>query len=129
MTLSGTQKTKCASKVFHIKPSDGEDFYVGFAGDASEIIDVVDFFEHPEVYKRAPKLRNTIGLVLTETGKIFTFQSPTNWVEVKEKYFSIGSGAMPALGAMHVGATPKQAVEAACKLDPFSGMGVKTFNF
>jgi ATP-dependent protease HslVU (ClpYQ) peptidase subunit len=131
MTLSGTQKTKCKTKVFQFDPIEDfcpEPFMVGFAGDASEIMDAVDFFTHPEIYKKPPNTKGLVGLTLTKSGKIFQFSHPAKWVRVDAKCAAIGSGAMIALGAMHSGATPKQAIKAASELDPFTGMGIKTFN-
>ena len=132
MTISGAQKTKCASKIFKVIPNRDyfpEPFIVGFSGDASEIMDVVDFYEHPEIYQKAPKVKGLHALVLTEGGKIFQFQDPNKWVLMDTKFATVGSGGSVALGAMHVGASPKQAVEAASKVDPFTGMGVKVFKF
>jgi len=132
ITVSGTQKTKCKTKVFKFAGNEEffpEPFMIGFAGDAGEIIDVVDFYEHPELYPKPPRLRNTQGLVLSESGKIFQFTSVTNWILIDAKFASIGSGSSFALGAMQVGASPKQAVEAASKIDPFTGMGIKTYKF
>lgn len=135
MTINGTQKTKCKSKIFLIEPAEEnmymttEPFIVGFAGDAGEIIDLLDFFTHPELYQKVPRVRNTQGLVLTQSKKIFQFTNPTNWVQINDKCAAIGSGSPYALGALNVGASPKQAVEAATKSDPFSGGGIKVLSF
>ena len=55
MTISGAQKMKCKTKIFKFFPDEKhfpEPFIVGFSGDASEIMDVVDFYEHPEIYQK-----------------------------------------------------------------------------
>ena len=132
LTISGTQISKCRTKIFKIDPNPDyfpEPFLVGFAGDAGEIVDLLDFFEHPEVHQKPPRIRNTQGLVLTASNKIFQFTNPTNWIEINDKYAAIGTGSSYALGALSAGASPKDAVTAATKLDPFSGMGVKTLKF
>lgn len=132
MTIQGVQMTKCKTKVFRIDPNPEnypEPFIVGFAGSADEIIDVVDYYTHPELYDKMPRLKNTIGLVLTQSGRIFQFQTVSNWVEINTKFHAIGSGSSVALGAMHAGATPKEAVAAATKVDPFTGMGIKAVKF
>lgn len=133
MTVNGAMKTKCGTKVYKIQPHElhfsHEAFLVGFCGAASEIGDVVDFYERPELYKTMPRTKALHGLVLTASGKIFQFDSPGKWLTVNSPFASMGSGSPIALGALHMGATPKQAVQAAMKVDPFTGMGVKTFKF
>jgi len=130
MTTDGVLKSKCKTKIF--KFASGKDhfcpepFLAGFAGNAMDIMTVVDFYHNPELYDRAPKTKNFSGLILTQSGRIFIFyDSPGNWLTVDSKYHSIGSGSLTALGAMHMGATPKQAVQAAMKVDPLTGMGTK----
>jgi ATP-dependent protease HslVU (ClpYQ) peptidase subunit len=54
------------------------------------------------------------------------FDNPSSWMKIDEPFFAIGSGSTTALGAMHAGATTAQAIKAATKVDPFTGMGVKT---
>jgi 20S proteasome alpha/beta subunit len=130
-TLYGQMKTKGKTKIFQIDPHpvhyDAEPFLVGFAGAASEIIDVVDFYQNPEVYGKMPRTRNLSGLVLTKSGRIFQFDTPDKWIAVDEKYAAIGTGSLTAMGALIAGATPKQAVAAASKVDPMTGMGIKVF--
>lgn len=123
---------KCKTKIFKFSPDEQyfpEPFIVGFSGDASEIMDVVDFYEHPELYQKPPRVKGLHALVLTESGKIFQFSNPNKWILLETKYASVGSGSSVALGAMHVGASPKQAVEAASKIDLNTGMGIKTLSF
>lgn len=132
MTLNMTTKTKAKTKIFKIDPHEmhfHEPFIIGFCGSASEIIDVVDFYERPEIYERLPRTKNLSGLVLTESGKIFQFDSPGKWLAVDGPYAAMGSGSNVALGALHMGATPKEAVLAASKVDPFTGMGTKVLRF
>ena len=132
ITVMGQQKMKCKTKVFKIEHNElyfTEPFLVGFAGDANEMMDVVDFFTHPDIYPKPPRLRNTTGLVLTESKKIYTFSQVGTWILLDSPYASIGSGSSFALGALSVGASPRDAVKAASKIDPFTGMGIKSFNF
>lgn len=132
MTLNMTTKSKAKTKIFKINAHEmhfPENFIIGFCGLASEIIDVVDFYECPEVYEKMPRTKNLSGLVLTESGKIYQFDTPSKWLLVDDKYAAAGSGANVALGALHMGATPKEAVLAASKVDPFTGMGTKVLSF
>lgn len=130
LTLDGSHKFKGASKIFKFQPHElhyKEPFYIGFAGSSSEMIDVVDWYNHPELYPAFPKIRKLLGLVLTESGKIFYFNHPAKWIACKDGVAAMGSGASIALGALHTGASPKEAVVAASKVDPFTGMGTKVY--
>ena len=134
MTLTGavSMKTKCKTKVYKFEPHElhfeYERFMVGFCGTASEIVDIVDFYERPDLYDHMPKTRNLSGLVLTESGKIFQFDRPDKWLAVEAPYAAMGSGACAALGALHMGASPRDAIKAATKIDPFTGMGIKVIS-
>ena len=103
-------------------------FYVGFSGDVDGIPDVVDFYHNIEDYKKPPKV-NVECLVLTEDKKLFTFVNPGKWLQIKEKYYAVGSGAQFAMGAMEAGKTPLEAVKIASKKDPMTGMGFKNYKF
>lgn len=135
MTLTGvvSMKTKCKTKVYKFQPHElhfpHEPFIVGFCGAATEIVDIVDFYMDPENYKEMPRTRNLSGLILTQSGRIFQFDRPDKWLAVDAKFAAMGSGATTALGALHHGATPKEAVTAASKVDPYTGMGVKVVGF
>lgn len=132
-TVNGNIKTKGTTKIFKIEPHElhypHEQFIVGFCGSASELIDLADYYYSPENYKYIPRTRSTSGLILTKSGKIYQFDSPGKWIVLADKFASMGSGSSTALGAMHSGATPKEAVLAASKVDCFTGMGTKVLNF
>jgi 20S proteasome alpha/beta subunit len=132
-TVGGMIKTKGKTKIFRVSPHPmhypEEEFIIGFCGNAAEVIDVADFYYQPENYKTPPKTKNLSGIVLTKSGKIFQFDNYGVWLSVNEQFAAAGSGAMIALGALHVGAFPKEAVLAACKVDPYSGMGTKLLSF
>jgi ATP-dependent protease HslVU (ClpYQ) peptidase subunit len=130
-TIDG-RKTKGKTKVFKFEAHEmhfNEDFIIGFAGQASSVFDVVDFFTTPENYKGMPRVRGVSGVVLTKSGKLFHFDNPSKWIAVDGAYAVAGSGATAAAGAMLAGATPKEAVLAASKVDIYSGMGVKVESF
>lgn len=123
---------KTKTKIFKIPAHERhyhEDFLIGFAGTASEIIDIVDFYMNPDLYERMPRTKGLTGLVLTESKKIYMFDTPGKWLAVNTPYCAIGSGLHVALGALSVGASPKEAVIAASKVDPFTGMGTKVISF
>lgn len=131
-TLQGVQTLKLHTKIWKFPPNaiygDGE-FIVGMAGSADEMIEMVDFLANPEGWKNPPRIRHTSGLVVTAKKQIFYFANPVKWIAVKEKHYAIGSGGPVALGALHAGASPKEAILAATKVDPMTGMGVKVLKF
>jgi hypothetical protein len=59
-----------------------------------------------------------IGLVLDEDG-IYEYRYQLVPIRVEEDCWAIGSGAQAALGAMFMGATPEEAAEVACAIDPY----------
>lgn len=131
-TVQGVMKTKGRTKIFRVAPHElhhHEEFFIGFCGIASDFIDVIDYYQNPEFYKTIPKTRGLGGLILTKSGKIFQFDDPGKWLAVAGKYAAIGSGAPAAYGALLMGATPKEAVLAASKVCPFTGMGTTLLKF
>lgn len=124
---------KINTKIWKFEPSESiyehGKFIVGMAGSVNEMMDIVDFFSHPTAYKTPPRLRDSQGMVLTESGEIFYFSNPVKWMLIKEKYHAIGSGCLTALGALAVGASPKDAVKAAMNVDPLTGMGTRVLHF
>jgi ATP-dependent protease HslVU (ClpYQ) peptidase subunit len=128
----GTSKWKGKTKVYRFKANALTyphcDFIMGFAGTASDIIAVAEFFSMPETTK-PPKTKGLKGLVLTEQGDIFAWDDWDRWIAVDQPYAAIGSGQPVALGAMAAGLTPKEAVKAAMKHDAYTGFGVKVFHF
>lgn len=130
MYSNGAFKFKGAPKIIKVQPHDAHwtdgEFLMGFAGVAGEMIQLMDFYLNPEAYNgRCPRTKETKGLILTKKG-IFTFDTPGSWMRVDAPFFSIGSGSVYALGAMHAGAAPAEAVKVSAKVDLFTGMGVKT---
>lgn len=133
MTQSDTVKWKAKTKIYKFKANEETyphcDFIVGFAGGANDTITAVEFFSNPENFKRVPNTKGLQGLVLTADGDIYIFNSLSQWIRINEPFAAVGSGAPFALGAMESGASPKEAVRAAMKRDPWSGLGVKTMSW
>lgn len=69
------------------------------------------------------------ALMLNEAGELFLFDS-SPWASgpIRSKFYAIGTGAEYAMGAMAAGASAKEAVKIACKLDPHSGLPVRTLH-
>ncbi len=128
-THGGTLKFKVKTKIsavdnplFYPKP-----FLIGYCGGlekAQEIINYVQCAKEPMKVKN----KGCEFIILTEDKKIYTFVNPHNWIEINDPHYAIGSGMHYALGALKAGASPKDAVIAASKLDPSTGMGVKVIS-
>ena len=69
--------------------------------------------------------RISVLLVCRETKQVFTMVG-NNFISVKGDTHAIGSGASVAVGAMLVGATSKEAVKAAAKVDLNTGGKIVT---
>jgi hypothetical protein len=128
-THSGGYKFKLATKIgeFYQPLMYPTKFWVGFSGNVDAIPDIMDFYTNMHEYKKAPKIGGSECLVLTADKKLFTFVNPSKWLELKEKNYAVGSGAMFAMGAMEAGKTPLEAVKIASKKDPMTGMGFKNY--
>ena len=130
-TQSNAIKWKGKTKIYKFDPHPdvyNEEFIVGIAGSANDLITVSEFFYNPEAFKRVPKV-NCNGLVLTKSGRIYTFTELDKWLYMDVPFAAVGSGSPAALGALHAGASPKEAVQAAMKVDPFTGLGIKQLSF
>jgi ATP-dependent protease HslVU (ClpYQ) peptidase subunit len=102
---------------------------VGAAGDNSAI---VKFFRWLEKHGRGKQPTFTEeedfeGMVLTPSG-LFVYDKSCQPDEVVDSFYAIGSGKQAALAAMHMGASPTQAVEIACLVDNSSGGPVDTLS-
>jgi ATP-dependent protease HslVU (ClpYQ) peptidase subunit len=127
---NGGHKWKGNSKVFKIKARDGvfhEDFIVGMAGTASDVVTVANYFQYPEMFKTPPRVKSAVGLVLTASREIYRFDDYRTWFQMQEPCAATGSGMEYALGAMLAGKSPKEAVKIAMKHDAYTGMGVKGY--
>ena len=99
-------------------------FIMGFAGTASDIVSIAAFYSNPEMFKAPPKTSTIRGLVLTDEGDIYTFDTHTKWLKVNEPFAAIGSGGLIALGALSAGASLREAIKIASKSDVYTGMGL-----
>lgn len=128
VSWNGGYKFRTTTKIFGLDANEfvPEPFYIGYAGRVETAHQVIGWLR--EGGKR-PKYEDTDFLILTQKGKLITFRNPnpTAWIEVNEPFFSIGSGCNFAQAAMLLGQSPKEAIAAATKLDPMTGMGIKVF--
>lgn len=130
VSWNGGYKFRTTTKVFGLDKNKyvPEPFYIGYAGTVEKAHGIINWLRYPDEIKR-PKHDGSSFLILTEKGKLITFNDPhpDGWIEVNEPFFAIGSGAAFAQATMLAGLSPKDAVLAASKLDPLTGMGVKVF--
>ena len=94
---------------------------VGMAGESSACLAFAQHFDGVEVPDE--HLKGAAALVLCADG-IVLYDESVRGELVQEPFFAIGSGAPVALGAMHMGATARQAARAACRWNNDCGLPV-----
>lgn len=65
------------------------------------------------------------GVIFRRSG-VIDIHEPQGMFTIRAKFFAIGSGRCEALGAMHMGATAKQAVEVAKRVDIYTFGKIET---
>jgi hypothetical protein len=92
----------------------------GGAGNFEQILKMFEWFKNPDMkpdWKFQPEFEI---LQLSQEG-LFLWGSEMIAIPVGMQYYSIGSGADFALGALECGAPPKDAIRVAHKFDPYTG--------
>lgn len=59
--------------------------------------------------------------IMSVNGQLFDIGDDLSVMRSADGFYGVGSGAQIALGALHAGAEPIEAVEIACKISAFSG--------
>lgn len=67
------------------------------------------------------------ALVLTPSG-LYMYDDNFHPIPIETEFYSIGSGAKSALAAMHLGSTPREAIEVAALYDAFTATPVTYVN-
>ena len=103
----------------HCKVHRVRDMLVGYAGDMDSGVAFLEWCKRGMGSRGKPQdlSLNFTGLVLNETG-IYEYTYFLIPMCIERDFWAIGSGAQAALGAMHMGATPWEAVEVACAIAP-----------
>jgi hypothetical protein len=104
-----------ATKVFRHKGA-----CIGIAGSYIECMEFVRWWKSG-AKGSPPEMEEVDALVLTRDGRILMFNQHHSFFEIDDQFAAIGSGGAAALGAMHMGATPEQAIIVAGKVDPTTG--------
>ena len=100
---------------------------IGVAGDFAAALLFVEWWcgVVSEEYPDPPDMKDVEALVLSHTG-IYLFCGSAVPIKITHPFAAIGSGAAAALGAMHMGATPQQAIKVASRVDPYTGGRIKS---
>ena len=97
------------------------DTLVGTSGDYAAGVRFLDWLKAGGKGRR-PKLdKDFRGLKLSKEGIFYVDGDDTTWMPIGTPYYAVGSGAHYALGALEMGADPKQAVKIAMEYDPYTG--------
>jgi hypothetical protein len=127
-THTGGIMFKGAHKMLVLEQEVAEAFFgarkaiVGYSGSSGDIGTVFSWLSDPS--GKAPRVKNSELIVLTSNKEIYTNYNLGGWVFVDKPFYSIGSGAHFALGALASKRSSSHAVEVASELDSHTGFGV-----
>lgn len=133
-THGGVQKFRGKTKIYELPTLsakalfDNEKVLVGFCGDASMIGTCLEYLFEPHEFEKPPRVKGIEMVSLNSKGHIHLSFNLRQWLLIDQPYYAIGSGMMFAMGALANGASPLDAVKAAAKMDPSTGMGYTTLN-
>lgn len=97
--------------------------YYGASGLLNDLVRFQEYQKDPESTDITRLSDVFFGLKLTKKG-VYFFDNEL-FMHKGAKLSAVGSGREIALGAMHAGASPREAVKIACKLNAFSGGSVR----
>ncbi len=118
MWSDGDEKGRCR-KVWRFR---GELY--GFAGNHKDIMAAREWFKRGAT--GATPAGNVTALILSAKG-IFTWAPPDGMFKCVEPQFAIGTGGKAARAAMLAGASCRDAVRIACKIDAESGAPARVY--
>lgn len=133
--MGGSIRGTCR-KIIRIEYGDGPGGdIVGGAGNLADVQAMFRWFKAGADMDKPPAWINHHGekpdaeiIVMQSDGKVFVIDDHMARIEVGE-FWAIGSGAKAALGAMHMGADAKRAVEIAAMVDTQTGGDIETATF
>jgi hypothetical protein len=120
-TNEGGSRKFRTKKLFPGKTKDGTDFIIGTAGGGSTSLTFARWYGSG---KKPPKIfaeegQNDFTCLVLQADGLWEYDAYCIGEKIEEPFHAIGCGAKAALGAMHMGATAEQAVEIACRIDPY----------
>ena len=100
-----------------------KDGWLGGCGNPRDVQKLLHLLESIETEKMNVIWSDTgfTGMEVTNTGEIYLWNSELVPVQIKHKFYAVGSGADLAMGAMEYGATAYEAVKIASKYDAYTG--------
>tara|TARA_Y100000310_G_scaffold294897_1_gene325752 strand:- start:149 stop:619 length:471 start_codon:yes stop_codon:yes gene_type:complete len=130
-------KTFSSKKLFRVEREDGELEIVATAGDSFAGMKFLQWYEGSEFQDPCtPELQindtllfdwdDDFHILVWNKQGLYEVNRYFKLIEVREKFHAVGSGAAVALGAMHMKATPTEAVQIAKKVDLYTGGKVIT---
>lgn len=100
---------------------------VGGCGSLGAVLAFVEWFRAGADPDKRPKMDDAFDtLVVTPEGVVNWYDCELIASEFRAPFHAIGSGHKIALGALHMGASARQAVKIACMVDNASGGKIKT---
>ncbi len=125
-TQSGTTK-----KIFYIKV-ENKPMLIGAAGAHDFITQWLKWYTASLGSEKYPTNTDSVILTVTQEGDdyaLHNFERYPTPARIYAPFAALGSGHEIARGAMHMGATAHQAVEAAIELDPWCSGPIETIQF
>jgi len=106
----------------HCKVHVVRDMLVGYAGCMDSGIEFLEWCKRGKGSRGKPRdlTEEFTGLILDESG-LYEYKGFLIPIRIEGDFWAIGTGAPAALGAMHMGADPAEAVKIACEIDPYCG--------
>lgn len=118
----GIRHFKC-EKLYRKTCYGKEDVIIGLAGESGPGLVFLDWFGTVGDSTPPSVLIDGEGdftaLVLRKSG-LYEYDKWCRGEKVMGRFYAVGSGAKAALGALHMGASAKRAVQVACKVDTYS---------
>lgn len=116
---------RSATMVFRLDPQN----LVGICGKASVATEILAWLRGARDPEQFPRDPDTMVFMVHNTGRMVCYEGGPFPVPVTEGYFAMGAGRDYALAALHLGYDARRAVEVACALDIYCGMGIDTLSF
>lgn len=107
-------------KYFVEKLRRGKESIYGAAGDWKDILGAFSMLENPQPGDLLDEDCD-IEMLELRTDGIWVYESTLIPARIKNDFYAIGTGAGYAIGAMHLGKSPKEAIEIAALYDPLTG--------
>jgi hypothetical protein len=105
----------------------GPEAIVGFCGDPIAAYEAAAWLSGVTRDRPSCSSKDDVLFLVHRRGGLFLVDGDLRELPIRERYFAIGSGEQAAMVAMHMGATAKDAVKMAIRVDENSGGSVKEY--